>query len=63
MASITLDDATILTHRTNQAPDGSFGKDTSSVDVACGAPVLVNDTRPVENQVNGDLPGAMFVTG
>ena len=28
-----------------------------------GAPVLVNDTRPVENQVNGDLPGAMFVTG
>lgn len=27
MASITLDDALILPHRTNQAPDGVFGKD------------------------------------
>ena len=27
MASITSDDAPILTHRTNQAPDEIFGKD------------------------------------
>jgi Fumarylacetoacetate (FAA) hydrolase family len=60
MASITLDDALILPHFTNQALDGIFGKDTgdliatgTGVAIGMNPPQWLKDSDVIEAEVEG----------